>query len=61
MQEVLNALKKVRGYDVGKKISGRKRHIPVDTMRLFLKVVVHATDIAGALPKKPHRKAGFFW
>ncbi len=30
-----------RGYDSGKKMSGRKRHIAVDTMRLLLAVVVH--------------------
>jgi putative transposase len=30
-----------RGYDAGKKISGRKRHIAVDTLGLLLAVVVH--------------------
>ena len=30
-----------RGYDAGKKISGRKRHIAVDTLGLLLVVVVH--------------------
>lgn len=30
-----------RGYDGGKKISGRKRHIAVDTLGLLLTVVVH--------------------
>lgn len=35
----------VRGYDAGKKIKGRKRHILVDTTGLLLKVVVHAADI----------------
>lgn len=30
-----------RGYDGGKKISGRKRHIIVDTLGLILAVVVH--------------------
>lgn len=34
-----------RGYDAGKKIKGRKRHILVDTMGLLLKVVIHAADI----------------
>src|SRR4029434_8237706 len=33
------------GYDGGKKISGRKRHILVDTLGLLLKVKVHAADI----------------
>ena len=34
-----------RGYDAGKKINGRKRHIAVDTMGLLLAVVVHAAAI----------------
>jgi len=34
-----------RGYDAGKKISGRKRHIVVDTLGLILSVVVHAASI----------------
>ena len=34
-----------RGYDAGKKIKGRKRHIVVDTMGLLLDVVVHPADI----------------
>jgi len=33
-----------RGYDGGKKISGRKRHIIVDTLGLILAVVVHGAD-----------------
>jgi len=33
------------GYDGGKKLSGRKRHIFVDTTGLILKVVVHKADI----------------
>jgi len=33
------------GYDGGKKISGRKRHILVDTLGLLLKAKVHAADI----------------
>ncbi|MBI3442284.1 MAG: IS5 family transposase [Candidatus Sungbacteria bacterium] len=35
----------VRGYDAGKKVKGRKRHILVDTLGLVLEVVVHAADI----------------
>lgn len=31
-----------RGYDAGKKVSGRKRHLAVDTLGLILAVVVHA-------------------
>ena len=35
----------VRGYDAGKKIKGRKRHIAVDTLGMLLAVVVHAANI----------------
>jgi transposase len=34
-----------RGYDAGKKINGRKRHIVTDTMGLLLAAIVHAADI----------------
>ena len=37
--------KGIRGYDAGKKIKGRKRHLIVDTLGLILAVVVHAADI----------------
>jgi transposase len=33
------------GYDGGKKLSGRKRHLLVDTLGLLLKVVVHRANI----------------
>jgi len=33
------------GYDAGKKTTGRKRHILVDTLGLLLNVVVHSADI----------------
>ncbi len=33
------------GYDAGKKVKGRKRHILVDTLGLLLSVAVHAADI----------------
>jgi putative transposase len=33
-----------RGYDPGKKIPGRKRHLAVDTLGLILAVVVHSAD-----------------
>lgn len=33
-----------RGCDAGKKITGRKRHLAVDTLGLILAVVVHAAD-----------------
>src|SRR5215467_4379128 len=34
-----------RGYDAGKKIQGRKRHILVDTLGLLLICVVHAASV----------------
>lgn len=34
-----------RGYDAGKSVKGRKRHIIVDTLGLLLAVVVHRADI----------------
>jgi putative transposase len=34
-----------RGYDAGKKINGRKRHILVDTLGLLLVVVIHTANI----------------
>ncbi|MDA0837132.1 MAG: IS5 family transposase [Planctomycetota bacterium] len=34
-----------RGYDAGKKVTGRKRHILVDTLGLLLEVVVHPANI----------------
>lgn len=34
-----------RGFDAGKKIKGRKRHIIVDTLGLVLAVVVHSASI----------------
>ena len=33
-----------RGYDAGKKITGRKRHLAVDTLGMVLAVVVHAAN-----------------
>lgn len=33
------------GYDAGKKIKGRKRHIPVDTLGMLLKAEVHSAGI----------------
>src|SRR5450631_2235159 len=33
------------GYDAGKKIKGKKRHILVDTQGLLIHAVVHAADI----------------
>jgi putative transposase len=33
-----------RGYDAGKKITGRKRHLAVDTLGLILAVVIHGAE-----------------
>lgn len=35
----------VRGFDGGKKLAGRKRHILVDTQGFLLAVVVHAANL----------------
>ncbi|MDA0664345.1 MAG: IS5 family transposase [Proteobacteria bacterium] len=35
----------VRGYDAGKKVKGRKRHIVTDTGGFLVAVMVHAADI----------------
>ncbi len=35
----------VCGYDAGKKVKGRKRHILTDTLGLLLFVIVHAADV----------------
>ena len=35
----------VRGYDGAKKLSGRKRHLLVDTLGMVLKARVHAADL----------------
>lgn len=35
----------VRGYDAGKKVTGRKRHILTDTLGLLLVILVHGADI----------------
>jgi putative transposase len=35
----------VRGFDAGKKVMGRKRHLLVDTLGLILAVVVHPANI----------------
>src|SRR6201994_5061514 len=34
-----------KGYDAGKKISGKKRHILVDTQGLLMHAIVHPADI----------------
>jgi putative transposase len=50
-----------RGHDAGKKITGRKRHILVDTLGLLVAVVVHAANIqdqdgAKEVLRKAHRR-----
>lgn len=40
------------GYDGGKQITGRKRHIAVDTLGLLLAVVVTAADVPDAVGAK---------
>jgi len=35
----------IRGFDAGKKINGRKRHIVTDTIGMMFGVVVHAADV----------------
>ena len=35
----------IRGYDAGKKIKGRKRHILTDNSGYLVQAVVHAADI----------------
>jgi len=35
----------IKGYDAGKKVSGRKRHIAVDTLGLLLKAIVHRAAV----------------
>jgi transposase len=35
----------IRGFDAGKKVKGRKRHIVVDTLGLLIVAMVHAADI----------------
>ena len=55
-----------RGFDAGKKVKGRKRHIVTDTQGFLLCVLVHAADIqdgtalracslrSSAFPAAPH-------
>lgn len=35
----------IRGFDAGKRVKGRKRHILTDTLRLLVGLVVHGADI----------------
>ena len=47
----------VRGYDAGKRVKGRKRHIAVDTLGNLLTVVVHAANVQ-SLPRAATRGPG---
>jgi putative transposase len=42
-----------RGYDAGKKVKGRKRHLLVDTEGLVLKAKVHVADVVDQEGIKP--------
>jgi putative transposase len=35
----------IRGFDAGKKVMSRKRHIVVDTLGLLVGLVIHASDV----------------
>jgi putative transposase len=51
----------VKGFDAGKKVKGRKRHLLVDTMGLIVAVVVHSAgvqDYDGAKPVLAGARAG---
>jgi putative transposase len=49
------------GFDAGKKILGRKRHLLVDTLGLILGVVVHSAGLQDRDGAKPLlEKAGWF-
>jgi putative transposase len=42
-----------RGYDGAKKVSGRKRHLVVDSLGLLLAVLVTTADVADAVAARP--------
>src|SRR5207244_7751107 len=49
------------GYDKGKQVKGRKRHLVVDTLGLILAVVVHCAGIQdrdGARLRSEERRVG---
>jgi putative transposase len=43
--KTINVCQDAIGYDGGKKIKGRKRHIVVDTLGLILTVVIHSATV----------------
>jgi len=53
-----------RGYDAGKKVKGRKRHILTDTNGLLVAAAVHEADIQdrdGAVPLLRSVRSAFPW
>lgn len=53
-----------RGYDAGKRIKGRKRHLVTDTIGLLVGAIVHAADVQdrdGAPPLLASIRAAFPW
>ena len=42
-----------RGYDAGKKVNGRKRHVAVDTIGLLLSVLITAAGVQDRGGAKP--------
>jgi transposase len=53
-----------RGYDAGKKIKGRKRHILTDTTGLLVTAIVHTADVQdrdGAPPLLASIRSAFPW
>jgi len=52
-----------RGYDAGKKITGRKRHIAVDTFGWILQTVLRPVGVKGfvVLPKRWIVERTFAW
>ena len=54
----------IRGYDAGKRVVGRKRHLLVDTLGLVLLAVVHPADVQdreGAKMLLRHLSKRFGW
>jgi transposase len=45
MLSIVEAPRAPQGYDAGKKVTGRKRHILVDTLGLLLNAVVHSANV----------------
>jgi putative transposase len=41
----ISSMTSEKGYDGGKKIQGRKRHIVTDTLGLIMAVVIHSADV----------------